>query len=110
MKLSVVVTLKLIAACAAFPWVTGLFGLKFLVFGLSLGLFKIAFLAFVRSRRLSVALLQNLPKTRTKSGRARLAFAPRAFFQIFIKAPLNRRFDARVGVRGGEESWAMGES
>ena len=57
---------------------------------------KIALPAFVRLRRLSVALLQNLPKSRAKSGRARLAFAPRAFFQIFIKATLNRRFAGLV--------------
>jgi hypothetical protein len=70
--------------------------LTILGFWLSSGLFKIALPAFVRLRRLSVALLQNLPKTRTKSGRARLAYAPRAFFQIFIKATLNRRFAGLV--------------
>ena len=57
---------------------------------------KIALPAFVRLRRLSVALLQNLPKSRTKSGRVRLPYAPRAFFQIFIKATLNRRFAGLV--------------
>jgi hypothetical protein len=67
-----------------------------LVFGLFLRSLKIAFPAFVRLRRLSVALLQNLPKTRAKSGRVRLPYAPRAFFQIFIKATLNRRFAGLV--------------
>ena len=85
-----------IADYSAFPWAIVLFCLQSLVFGLSSGLFKIAFSAFVRLRRLSVALLQNLPKSRAKSGRARLAFAPRAFFQIFIKATLNRRFAGLV--------------
>jgi hypothetical protein len=70
--------------------------LETLGFWVIFGSLKIAFLAFVRLRRLSVALLQNLPKTRAKSGRARLAFAPRAFFQIFIKATLNRRFAGLV--------------
>jgi hypothetical protein len=46
-----------------------------------------------------VALLQNLPKSRAKSGHVGLAFAPRAFFQIFIKATLNRRFAGLVGGR-----------
>jgi hypothetical protein len=60
------------------------------------GSLKIAIPVFVHLRRLSVALLQNLPKSRAKSGRARLAYAPRAFFQIFIKATLNRRFAGLV--------------
>ncbi len=59
---------------------------------------KIAMPAYVGLRRWSVALLQNLPKTRAKSGRARLAYAPRAFFQIFIKATLHRRFVGLVGT------------
>jgi hypothetical protein len=65
-------------------------------FWIIFGSLKIALPAFVRLRRLSVALLQNLPKSRAKSGRAGLPYAPRAFFQIFIKATLNRRFAGLV--------------
>ena len=80
----------------SFLGLSGCFALKALGLLCFLRSLKIAVPAFVRLRRLSVALLQNLPKSRTKSGRVRLPYAPRAFFQIFIKATLNRRFAGLV--------------
>jgi hypothetical protein len=43
--------------------------------------------------------LQNLPKTRASAGGSRLAFAPRAFLQIFITTTLTYRLETWLAFR-----------